>query len=107
TTGTTSFEWHRAVGPDVTVYTFNASGSYSWAYSFIGHFSWEISEPGSYYIVVTTPSGSARLDFVVTNPTSSRLRVHDERAPRFGGGGGVGRSFSVSAGQPGRATSQN
>ena len=93
TTGTTTFEWHRAVGEDVVVYTFPATGSYDWAYSFIGHFLWEISQPGSYYVVVSAPSGSARLDFLVTNSTSNRLRVEDKRAARFGGGGGTGHVF--------------
>jgi hypothetical protein len=39
TSGPTSFEWHKAIGRDLVVYTFTAAGSYSWAYSFIGHFS--------------------------------------------------------------------
>jgi len=34
-------------------------------YSFIGHFGWEISKPGLYYIMAITPWGKARINFQV------------------------------------------
>jgi hypothetical protein len=70
------FEWHKAVGQDSVIYAFTTA-SFIWAYSFIGHFSWEINEPGLYYLLIDTPSGSARMDFAITGsaPTLTGLRT--------------------------------
>lgn len=100
-----TFQWHKAVRQDTVLYTYSTgSGSYSWAYSFIGHFSWEINEPGAYYLVVDTSAGSARIDFSINDTT---LADRQGRRPalaaqriisdggltmaRHGGGGGAGR----------------
>jgi hypothetical protein len=76
TSGTMRFEWHKAVGPDIVVYTYNRTVPppsptlktwWTWGLATIGHFPWEISEPGAYYLVISTTWGDARLDFEVTN----------------------------------------
>ncbi len=91
------------------VYTYTTPASFAWSYAFIGHFSWEISEPGAYYVVVDTPWGSARLDFLVTNSTLTQLRFRNDTVPAShrlldadmrsmvegGGGGGGGRDIGV------------
>jgi len=66
TTITTS-TWHRvALGLDTQI-AMIATGrlAHSTAFSFIGHFSWEITVPGVYYVIIDTEWGSARLNFVV------------------------------------------
>jgi hypothetical protein len=104
-TGTVTFQWHRAVTQDVVIFTYTGSPSYFVTYSYIGHFAWEIAEAGSYYVVVETPWGGARLDFLVTNSALRVLRTPDDtiflasRKPlnsgtrqvtqRTGGGGGI------------------
>jgi hypothetical protein len=74
-TSAVRFDWHRAVGPDTVVYSSTlGSGAYVWAYAFIGHFSWEVNAPGPYYVVVTTPSGVATIDFAVTDSAPNGFR---------------------------------
>jgi hypothetical protein len=92
-----TFQWHKAVNQDTVIYAYSTGSAYAWAYSFIGHFSWEISEPGAYYLIIGTLSGSARMDFVVTGPSSTLTARQGGRPPITvlsgfeGGGGGAGR----------------
>jgi hypothetical protein len=89
------FEWHKAVAQDSVIYTFTTSSAFAWAYSFIGHFSWEINEPGAYYLLIDTPSGGARIDFAITGPTPTLTRLGFGQPVRAGGfqtgGFGAGR----------------
>jgi hypothetical protein len=108
--GTMSFQWHKAVNQDTVVYTYTTPASFVWSYAFIGHFSWEISEPGGYYVIVDTPWGSARIDFQVTNSTLTQLRFRNDTVlashrlldantrsmVEGGGGGGGGREIGRS-----------
>src|SRR4029078_12663571 len=64
--GATTMTWHKAVGGDSVIFTFRTSGNHDWVYSYIGHFSWEISEPGSYYLMIDSQFASARMDFTIT-----------------------------------------
>ncbi|HYM24584.1 MAG TPA: carboxypeptidase regulatory-like domain-containing protein [Vicinamibacterales bacterium] len=82
-----SFEFHKAANQDTVVYTFAPSQPLVWGYAFIGHFSWEINEPGSYYVIVGSSSGSARLDFLVTSSTTTD-HLSARAATGYGGGGG-------------------
>jgi Carboxypeptidase regulatory-like domain len=84
-TGTVTFQWHKAVNQDVIISTYSGLPSYLVTYSYIGRFTWEIAEAGSYYVVVGTPWGEARLDFLVTNSAAAGLRTPNETillAPR-------------------------
>lgn len=91
-TGLMTFEWHRAITQDVVISTFSGSPGYAWTFSYIGHFSWEMNAPGSYYVVVGSPWGSARLDFLVTGSSTSTARglgrVSAPPTIRQNGGGG-------------------
>jgi hypothetical protein len=75
-TGPMTFQWHKAVGRDTVIYTYSGAATYNWNVSYVGHFSWEIIEPGRYYLVVNTPWGDAELDFLVS---SSSLTKHELR----------------------------
>lgn len=88
--GTMRFEWHKAVAGDNVVFTFTSSPSATWAYAYIGHFSWEINEPGPYYVLVDTPWGGARLDFLVTAQPVLKPYTRTTIAQDSGGGGGSG-----------------
>lgn len=79
----TFFEWHKAAGihsVDTIIYSGygpEAQEDPSWAsywsydFSFIGHFSWEINEPGYYYVIIKADGGrgNARIDFQVVDTT--------------------------------------
>lgn len=81
----TVFEWHKAAGihnSDKILYTGTGPDYYedpSWThfysfdFSFIGHFSWEINEPGYYYVIVKADGGrgNARIDFQVIDTRPS------------------------------------
>ncbi len=43
---------------------------YSWDYSFVGHFDWEINEPGSYSCHIITKWGDAWIDFNVIDTSA-------------------------------------
>jgi len=102
-TATMTFQWHRAVGQDTVIYTYSTGSSSAWAYSYIGHFSWEIREPGAYYLLVNTSRGNARIDFAISetivtslwkeglaDQAQSGLKVRESTLTRPGGGGGSG-----------------
>jgi hypothetical protein len=59
-----------------------------WAYSFIGHFSWEVNAPGPYYLVVTTPSGQATIDFAVAESAAQGSSRAARADPTYVGNGG-------------------
>ena len=80
-TGTVTFQWHKAVSQDVIISTYSGLPSHVVTYAYIGHFGWEINEPGSYYVVVGTPWGDARLDFLVTNSAVAGLSTPGETTP--------------------------
>lgn len=65
--GRISWEWHNPSGTIVYSGYYDSGGGSIWAYSFIGHFAWEIVNTGTYYVIITTPNGSARLDFTIIN----------------------------------------
>jgi len=99
--GAKTFRWYKASTNSV-IYSFVGSADFTWAYSYIGRFGWEINEAGAYFIVIDTPWGDARLDFAVTNAQAAadtRLEpVLTTGAPvtvtaphAHGGGGGGGR----------------
>lgn len=85
----TIFEWHKAAGihnADKILYTGtgpefaedpNWTFFYSFDFSIIGHFSWEINEPGYYYVIIKADGGrgNARIDFQVvdTSPASQTI----------------------------------
>ncbi len=103
-TGPMTFQWHKAVNQDTVIYTYTGAATYSWNISYVGHFSWEMSEPGRYYLVVNTPWGGAELDFLVSSSSftkhgfrndavlvaSETLRKADRRLVLGQGGGGRG-----------------
>jgi len=79
----TIFEWHKAAGihnTDKIIYSGTGPDFYedpTWVYywsfdfSFIGHFTWEINEPGYYYVIIKADGGrgNARIDFQVIDTT--------------------------------------
>ena len=79
----TIFEWHKAAGlhnTDKIIYSGTGPDFYedpTWVYywsfdfSFIGHFTWEINEPGYYYVIIKADGGrgNARIDFQVVDTT--------------------------------------
>ncbi len=74
--GVMRFEWHKAVTTDTVIFTFASQPTSTWAYSYIGRFSWEVNEPGHYYLLIDSNWGRARLDFQVTNSgTDAFLRA--------------------------------
>jgi hypothetical protein len=95
-TSATMMTWHKAVGADTVIFTYRTGGSHDWVYSYIGHFSWEISEPGAYYLVIDSPFGSARMDFTVTGSRTSVLTERDAVGTRVvvpKGGFGIDRTI--------------
>lgn len=71
-----TFIWYREVTPGnwVSFATLNGTDSheepyweywYSWDYSFVGHFSWEINQPGNYAVEIKTGFGDAWYNFTV------------------------------------------
>jgi hypothetical protein len=62
-TNTRIYNYHTAVG--ACGGDCNYLNWYWWTYGYIGHFSWEIKDPGQYQAVITTSWGSAYYDFTV------------------------------------------
>jgi len=83
-TGAMTFQWHKAVTNDVIIYSSTGMASWSWMCTYIGHFSWEISEPGPYYVIVGAPGGAARIDFRVTNSGTVTAAANTTRATGYG-----------------------
>lgn len=81
----TYFEWHKAAGihnADKIIYSGygpefvedpNWTFFYSFDFSIIGHFTWEINEPGYYYVIIKADGGrgNARIDFQVIDTRPS------------------------------------
>ena len=65
--GPLSMQWHRAIGRDTIIETSTSSSDTDRFTSWAGHFDSQITQPGTYYVVVITPWGNARLDFLVTD----------------------------------------
>lgn len=65
--GRISWDWYNTSGTKVYGGYYDAPSGNGWIWSFIGHFAWEITVTGTYYVIITTPNGSARIDFSVIN----------------------------------------
>ena len=79
--GTITQNWGENTGRGTFVSFSNSiparSGSYWWSYvwSYIGHFSWEINRPGSYYIDFLTTWGNANIEFTVVDTSCPPMTV--------------------------------
>lgn len=64
-------QWVRADGSQMFKTNFDVQPQWEnvMAYSFLGHFSWEITKPGTYTCNIVTDLGKAAVQFYVTDST--------------------------------------
>jgi hypothetical protein len=76
TTQPSTMTWHRVIGTDQSMFIATIPAGVGAEYSYVGHFSWEITLPGWYYVVLDSEFGRLALDFVVSGTTSTLTARH-------------------------------